>query len=215
MPHLEVDGISLSSGDIQGNGEFKPFKIDIKLLNTGKGVAAINDARLVIQKFVTVPLCNSQGDFVSTGTYHTNMPTDAKPGQVINVAVSQLVQPNGGDRFDVLLRTPLLQGRAKFNAYLYRVHLYLIYNVHANPLDVGEILVDLPFPPAAGEYYLNSYFLTHPQLIRNTVYAAGLPEYKRCAVKNSRALRSILSSRAMRPASLTGVLPQLRYAFDW
>src|SRR5215472_5744003 len=46
MPHLEVDGISLSSGDIQGNGGFKPFKIDIKLLNTGKGVAAINDARL-------------------------------------------------------------------------------------------------------------------------------------------------------------------------
>jgi hypothetical protein len=100
LPHLEVDGVSLTSQASSGSA---PFKIDIKLLNTGKGLAAINDARLVIQKFVVLPMCGSQGEFGPTGTYPHSMPTNPKPGQVVNIPVSQLVSPNGADRFDLLL----------------------------------------------------------------------------------------------------------------
>jgi hypothetical protein len=205
--------VSFTSADLQANGSIlTPFKIDIKLLNTGSGVAAINDARLIIDKFVVLPKCASQGDFGSTGTYSSNMPINPKPGHVVDVPISQLVPPNGADRFDLLLHAPLVQSTTGANVYLYRVHLYLTYNVRAKPpLDVGEVLVDLPVTPNAGEYYWDSYFSTHPEVVAGAVYGPAIPEYKRCVINNSHALYSILSLPAMRPTELAGILSQLRY----
>ena len=213
-PHLEVDGVNVTSSNTQVKGSdltLIPFKVDIKVLNTGKGVAAINDAKLVIQSFVKFPLCASQGSFSPTGEYRSNMPTNAKPGQVVNVPISQLVQPNGADRFLLLLRVPLPKGSDAANIYVYRAHLYLTYNVHTKPLNAGEVLVDLPVWPVAGEYYWNSYYATHPQAILGAIYKPDIPKYKSCAMNNSRALRSILSQPAIRPAQLAAILPQLRY----
>lgn len=65
-PQLEVDAVSLTPADLQVNGndeKLTPFTIDIKLLNTGTGPALINDARLVIEKFVALPRCAGQGYF--------------------------------------------------------------------------------------------------------------------------------------------------------
>ena len=209
-PQLEVDRVSLTAADRQ-TGKLTPFKIDIKLLNNGNGVAAINDARLIIQKFVVLPQCASQGNFESTGTYSSNMPINPKPGQAIDIPISQIVPPNGADRFDLLLHSPLVEVRGAPNAYLYRVHLYLTYNVRAKPLDVGEVLVNLPLMPDAGEYYWDSYYAAHPEIITRAVDGSAIPEYKRCAINNSYALRSMLSLPAMRPAQLAEILPQLRY----
>lgn len=216
-PHLEVDGVSLidPAAPAKFTGPpFTPFKIDVKLLNTGQGLAIINSAKLIIQKFVLLPLCNSQGSFGSTGAYRANMPVNARPGQVVNIPVSQLVKPNGADRFDLLLRTSLLQGNAKFNIYLYRVHLFLLYNVHAEPLDVGEVLVNLPIAPDGGEYYWNSYYSAHPQGVKADVGASYMPQYKRCVVTNSYALHSILSLPARKSPELSAILPTLRYQTD-
>jgi hypothetical protein len=216
-PHLEVDGVSLTDpgAPVKFTGPpFTPFKVDIKLLNTGKGLAIINSVRLIIQEFVLLPLCNSQGSFGSTGAYRANMPINARPGQVVNIPVSQLVEPNGADRFDLLLRTPLLQGNAKFNIYLYRVRLFLLYNVHTKPLDVGEVLVDLPVAPDGGEYYWNSYYSAHPQGVKANVTAGYMPQYKKCVVTNSHALHSILSLSARQSPELATILPTLRYRTD-
>jgi transposase len=215
-PQLEVDGVSLTSANTQvsGNGiglNFTPYKIDIKLLNTGNGVAVINDARLIIQKFAVLPLCASQGYLGSSHTYSGDMPINPKPGQTVDVPLSQKIQPNDADRFDLLLNIPLPHGKVSGNIYLYRVHLSLAYNANIKPLDVGEVVVDLPQPPDAGEYYWDSYYAAHPQIISGFVYAPAIPEYKRCVINNSYALRSILSSPSMRPAELSAVLPQLRY----
>jgi hypothetical protein len=139
------------------------------------------------------------------------MPTNPSPGQVVNIPISQLVQANGADRFDLQLRVPILQGSARYNAYLYQVHLYLTYNVNTKPLDLGVLLVDLPLPPSAGEYYWDSYDSTHPQVIAGMVYTPDMPRYKKCVINNSYALRSLLSSSAKRPAALATILPQLRY----
>ena len=216
-PHLEVDGVSLTDPGAPAKftgPPFTPFKVDIKLLNTGKGLAIINSAKLIIQTFVLLPLCNSQGSFGSTGTYRANMPIDARPGQVVSVPVSQLVKPNGADRFDLLLRTPLLGGNAKFNVYLYRVRLFLLYNVHTRPLDVGEVLVDLPVAPDGGEYYWNSYYTAHPQGVKIDVGASYMPQYKKCVIANSYALHSILSLSARQSSELAAILPTLRYRTD-
>jgi hypothetical protein len=212
-PQLEVDEVTLTAARYQGR-TFAPFKIDIKLLNMGNEVAAINDAQMVIQKFVVLPQCASQGGFGPTGTYSTNMPTDPRPGQVVDIPISQLVPSNGADRFDLLLRAPLVNGPEGPNVYLYRVHLYLTYNVHTKPLDVGEVLVDLPLAPDAGEYFWNSYYAANPGIILGAVYGSNIPEYKRCVISNSYALRSILSLPSLRPAELTAILPQLRYSLS-
>jgi len=209
-PQLEVDGVSLTSASYQ-IPILPPFKIDIKLLNNGNGVAAINGARLIIEKFAVLPQCASQGDFESTGTYSSNMPINPDPGQVVDIPISQLVPPNGADRFDLLLHAPLVKGEWGPTVYLYRVHLYLTYNVHTKPLDVGEMLIDLPLTPDAGEYYWDSYYAAHPEIISGAVYGPDIPEYKRCVINNSYALRSMLSFPAMRPAELATILPQLRY----
>ena len=171
----------------------------------------INNARLIIQKFIVLPQCQAQGNFGSTGTYHANMPINPKPGQVVNISISQLVQSNGADRFDLLLHAPLVPGSMGPNVYLYRVHLYLTYNIRTKPLDVGEMLVDLPVPPGGGEYYWDSWSSTHPQVISSIVSPSDIPKYKRCAIKNSHSLHSILSFPAMRPAHLAAILSQLRY----
>jgi hypothetical protein len=212
VPHLEVDGVSLTSGDFNRADKVLPFKIDIKLLNTGNGVAAINDARLVIQKFAVIPQCASQGNFGSTGTYSSNMPISPKPGQVVDIPISQVVPSNGADRFDLLLYAPVVKGTWGPNVYLYRVHLYLTYNVHTKPLDVGEVLVNLPIIPSGGEYYWDSNHAAHPEFISGVVYAPDIPEYKRCVINNSNTLRSILSLSAMRPVPIAAILPQLRYS---
>jgi hypothetical protein len=210
-PQLVIDAISLRSAVDQGN-KVTPFKIDIKLLNNGSGVAAINDARLIIDKFVMLPQCASQGEFTSTGSYSSNMPTNPKPGQVVDIPISQLVPPDGADRFDLLLSAPIVNDSfGGPDIYLYRVHLYLTYNVHTKSLDAGEVLVDLPVTPVPGQYYWNSYYAANPGIITGAVYGADIPEYKRCVISNSYALRSILSLPAMRPAELASVVSQLRY----
>lgn len=210
-PSLEVDGVSLSPPAFENKGGLGPFKIDIKLLNTGTQLAAINDARLIIQQSAVVPICNSQGEFNPTGTYKSNMPRDPVPGQVIDIPVSQLVPAGGADRFDLLLSTRLPRGHGEADVHLYRIHIYLNYNVHANPVDVGEVLVDFPFAPDGGEYYLSHYYVAHPQIIKNTVYAAGLAQYKKCVVKNSHTLHYILSLPAKRTSQMAAIPSQLAY----
>jgi hypothetical protein len=213
-PHVEVDHVSLTPAiaKTSPNGViFGPFKIDIKLLNTGAQLAAINSARLIIQKSVVLPQCASQGNFTATGAYRANMPTDPSPGQVVSISVSQLVQPGGADRFDLLLQTRLLRNSLGYSVHLYRIHIYLTYNVGTKPLDIGEVLVYFPFAPGSGEYYWSRYYAARPQLVNNTVGAGFVPRYKRCAIKNSYALHSILPLPAMRTSELASIPAQLAY----
>src|SRR5690349_6341482 len=95
-----------------------------------KGWAVINDARLIIQKFVELPAHDSPGGLVNrkvSGQYAHR----CKPGGGCNARIGRLVPPNGADLLDVLLRAHLPPDAAKLNAHLHRVHLYLTFNVHA------------------------------------------------------------------------------------
>ena len=139
------------------------------------------------------------------------MPTSPKPGQAVNVALSQEVQADGADRFDLQLRTPLPKRGGISEVYLYRIHVYLTYNVATKPLDLGEVLADLPVAPDAGEYYWTKDYAAHPQDILGAVYGPDVPRYKKCAIGNSRTLHSILTLPSKRPAELAEILPQLAY----
>jgi len=213
-PSLEVDQVSLSPGGVtfphEGLPIAAPFKIDIKLLNTGSQLAAINDARLVIQQVVKIPQCATQGGFGSTGSYSSNMPIDPRPGTIVTIPVSQLVNPNGADRFDLRLRAPITQPGGLVTIYLYRVHAYLDYNIGASPVDLGEILVDLPYDPLNGDaYFWTHLFATHPGYFRFTGKYA--PEIERCLIRNSRALNSILSMPGKRTTMISKIPPLLAF----
>lgn len=214
-PHLQVDSIALAPARLGGSSstQLLPFKIDVKLLNTGSQLAVINSAKIVIQKFAVLPICASQGDLMTTGTYVSNMPTNPSPGQVVNIRVSQVVPSNGADRFDLLLHLRPLPGQhARANVYMYRLHIFLTYNVSTNPIDAGEVLAVLPFTPDAGEYYWTQYYERHPQIVRNTVYPGGLSQYKKCVLRNTYALHSILLLPAMRTPQIAAIKPQLAYS---
>ena len=212
-PALEVDAVSISPGQVvipqAGLGAITPFKIDIKLLNTGTQLAVINDARLVIQKFVKVPQCAAQGDFGSTGHYRSNMPTDPRPGTVIRIPISQLVKPDGADRFDLLLHAPVLSG-SPGTTYLYRIRVYLDYNIKASAIDVGEILIGLPFYPDSGDgYFWTRDFAAHPNYFNFEGKAA--PGIERCLIRNSHTLNSILSLSGKRTAAMLAIPAQLSF----
>lgn len=209
-PALQVDQVSLSPGDVK-LFRVTPFTIDIKLLNTGTQVAAINDARLVIQQLVAIPECAAQGGyFAPTGSYRSNMPTDPRPGKVIKIPVSQLVDPGGADRFDLILQAPVTRG-GLVTIYLYRVHVYLDYNVGASPVDIGEILVDLPLDPRDGlAYFWTHAFAADPGFFNYLGNFA--PVLDRCLIRNSRALQSILMLPGKRTAMISEIQPCWHFA---
>jgi hypothetical protein len=211
-PRLEVDRVTLTAASTQLNGNsltITPFKVDMTLLNTGSGVAVINDARLVIDQFVKLPLCAAQGYLDTSHAYIGTMPVDVKPRQVINIPLSEEIAANAADRFDLILGLPRKQ--LSSTVYLYRVQLYLTYNVNTGPIDVGNLLINLPVLPAAGEYYWDSYYSTQPGIISGMVATPYIPEYKRCVINNTHALYSVLSLPSFRPTTLAAILPALRF----
>ncbi len=217
-PSLTVDEVSLSPAAVKSEPNHSlpqviPFKIDIKLLNTGTQLAAINDARLVVQQFVKIPQCSTQGGFGITGSYRSNMPTDPRPGTVIKIPVSQLVNPDGADRFDLLLRSPVPENGLLVTIYLYRIHVYLDYNTGARPVDIGEILVDLPYDPYSGAaYFWTHYFASHPRYFTlNFMGKKYAPEIEKCLIRNSRVLHPILTLPAKRTALVSIIPRQLAY----
>jgi hypothetical protein len=208
---LELDKVSLTAAGTapSGNGmKITPYKIDITLVNTGSGVAVINDARLVVERFVTLPICAAQGYLETSHSYDGTMPADPKPGEVVNVPLSQKIASNDADRFDLLLGLP--HNKLSYDVYLYRVQLYLTYN-NDKPLDVGDLLINLPELPAAGEYYWNSYYSANPQTITGSVYAPDIPEYEKCVINNTHSLYSMLSLPSLQPTALAAIMPTLRF----
>jgi hypothetical protein len=211
-PHLEVDQVSLAySGWPRVTGwppVPKPFEIDIRLLNTGTQVAAINSARLVMQQFASLPECMGQGGFAPSGAYSANLPDHASAGRAINIPVSQLVPAGGADRFDLLLRSQL-PGNMMADLYLFRFHLYLSYN-KGHQVDLGEMVISFPGPPAVGQYFWSRTVLTNSGLHEELVQL-GRAAIEKCDISNSRTLHSILALPGARPAELSAIPPQLAY----
>lgn len=211
-PKLVVDQIGLTAQGWHDTGTTetpRPFKIDVKLLNIGNQIAAINSAQLVMQQSVVLPQCAGLSGYNSTGDYPVNLPPDPRPGEIVSVPVSQLVPPNGADRFELLLSTKMTPGRLD-SKYLYRFHLYLTYNEKNARLDLGEVIIDYPYPPDEGEYYWSKSLAADPSQF-NVLTDGYSAEAKACDIKNSRALRSILSRPGARSGDLAQILPKLSY----
>jgi hypothetical protein len=205
-PRLEVDAISLSYGSPK---QATPLDIDIKLLNAGRHLAAINSVGLVIQKAITLPVCTAQGDFPSTGTYPANVPAILSPGRSVNIPVSQLVPPDGADRFDVVLRSQMPESG---DIYLYLARMYLTYNTGTDPLSIGQVVIALPAAPGAGGYFWSTYWAAH--VAEFVTLTDGKPGAEACDIRNSHSLHSLhslLSLSVAQPTQFAAITSQLAY----
>ena len=210
-PDLTVDQVGFSYGTWTDPIP-QPFKIDIKLLNTGGQLAVINSARLVIQKVATLQVCACQGDLPSTGTYPASLPIKPMPSRIVTIPISQVVPANGADRFNLLLRAGRLPA-APANIYLYRFHLYLTYNSDNKQLDVGEIVMSYPVAPADGQYFWSKRWAADPHLtdIMMSHNKQAEAAFRKCNINDSHTLHSVLSLPGMRPAELIAIPSQLAY----
>jgi hypothetical protein len=212
VPHVELDRLSVSPGRIpsprQIDGKLGPFSINIELINAGTQIAVVNDAKIVIERFVKLPDCAAQGAFPTTGSYGAFMPIKPRRGEVIYVPVSQLAPSNGADRFNIFLRLPGRSEHGSGTIYMYLIKVYVNYGTPNKLSDVGNVLVDLPFDPtSAGAYFWTKYFAAHPGYFGfEGRLAYGI---ERCLVRNSRILHSILSVSAMRTHGLSIIPSEL------
>lgn len=209
-PHLVVDQVSLSLNLTPATSSGAPlFTVDVRLLNTGEQIAAINSATLTIDNFTTIPMCYGQGAFLPTGFYHATLPKNPSPGEAVTVPVDQTVEANGADRFQLLLTGPIPSPKENQAISLYRVHLRLNYNAHTAPLDLGEILVDYPGFLSAGEYYWNKYLSTDPSSIS---WVPDPTQVKSCDIQNSHTLHAFLAKPAMRTSEIAPIAADLAYS---
>jgi hypothetical protein len=209
QPDLQVDQVTLTPSAV-ASGFITPFKVDIKLLNDGTQLAAINNARLVIQQFAVIPQCASQGGFVSTGSYAADMPTSPRQGSVVNIAISQLVDAGGADRFDLLLQTPI-KSDPLGKIYLYRINVSLQYNSDENPINVGEVLITLPLGLAEGDGYFWTHDIASSSAGLLSEYGPEFPSLKRCLIANSRSINAILSQPGVRTPDIAALRSNLAY----
>ena len=215
QPDLQVDQVALVSAAVasssDGSRTITPFTIDIKLLNPGTQLVAINSARLVIQRFAVIPQCASQGGFASTGSYPANMPASPRPGSAVSIRISQLVEAGGADRFDLRLQAPIKNGDALGQVYLYRIDVSLQYDSDDRSIDVGEVLVTLPLQLTDGNGYFWSHELASQQSALLSQYGPGSSAVKRCLIANSHTINSILSLPAKRTAGVAALRSELAY----
>jgi hypothetical protein len=211
-PQLEVDQVSVSPGTItigahSDHAAEVPVRIDIRILNSGKQIAAINSAQITIQQFVSITPCASQGAFPSTGSYRLALPLHPRLGEVLSVPVSQLVPADGADRFDLLLRGV---SNGMGTVYLYRVRVSVHYDSKTKPVNLGEVLVSVPFDPTSADaYFWTQFYAHHPNFFNfNGAAAAGI---ERCLIRNSRALRPILSLPAVRSRLVSRIPSELSF----
>jgi hypothetical protein len=172
-----------------------PFKIDIELRNTGHQLAVITSLQLVVQRFVRLPICFSQGNLPATADVHTNMPVKEAAGRIITIPVHQQVGPGRADRFIASLRVPL---NSRETLYLYRMRLSLSYDSASTPtVGIGEAIIALPVAPN------NQYFWTRQDAAdhgsRMSFMGSQAPKIRSCMIANSQHLRNLLALPGEKP----------------
>ena len=199
-PRLEVDSVTVTS-----SASALKSTVDFKMRNTGNQLAIITGVRLSILQFAKLTHCESQGALTSTGTYRANMPESPRPGARVNIPVSQQVGPDSAEEFKIELRIPRDMSAA---IYFYRVHLDLLYDNAATPVDAGEAFISLPFAPN-GEYYWTPKDAAVPDPFPFT--GLGAPGISRCMINNSKTLRALLSLGGARSGQVRAIPPQLSF----
>lgn len=197
-PRLEVDAVTVRP---QGGAEL----VTVKMRNTGDQMAIIKSAQLAVQQSAVLPICQSQGYLSSSHTYGIVLPAAPRPGTVLSRDVSQQEPKDSADRFAFRLGLP---AGPKKGISVYSLKLTLAYDNARAPLYAGTLLVSLPSEPDSQFVWTKPDEATH---LAGQGTASQVATWSRCMVANSKAIQSMLQSRAVRSAGLTALTSKIAY----
>lgn len=133
--------------------------LDIKLRNVGDQVAVIKSLTFEVRRFAKLQHCLSEGDLQVSSRYGVLMPTHPDTGDRIRVPISQELEPNTADRFQVKFRLPS-SAYVDESLYFYVLRTRMTHDSGSDDrVDVGDIIVTLPFPGSQSDGF-SEYFLT-------------------------------------------------------
>lgn len=144
--NLSVDSTTLTScantPRCHTHSGLGPEIADIKIRNSGNGIADITQAHVKVQQIMRLgKLSFPNGAIVPLdGTYKVALPFQS--GQSVSGKLNEMVNPNAIARFDLSFVPPHLAARIN----LYRVSISLVYNGIATMTPI-EMLVSVPRDP--------------------------------------------------------------------
>jgi hypothetical protein len=192
-----------------GKGPHPKPHLEVILHNIGGTRAVVDGASVVVKAVSPVQRCASQDDLPLSDVYGAILPHHASPRPIV-VPLHDQVGPDGVDRFEILLSTPLSKPNPA-TYFLFRVELKLLNDSPEASLPAGTALVSLPEVPDQGEYFWNHQtigllkgFETEGLTARG-LWAGAMP----CWQGNTKILRQALNPPAVRSPEVASIANEL------
>ncbi|WP_433476498.1 hypothetical protein ACQPZP_05275 [Spirillospora sp. CA-142024] len=192
--------------DTPKDADSRPVSLDIKLHNTGTRRSIIKRAVLSIHKFTMFKECAGQGGGLGvSATYGLNMPVRPKPGQKVEVPLSQQLGPDEADRFKIELNLPQssawIENPDQGKLFVYQVGVTLIRDTNSKAVNLGDAVVALPITITVHE---QQFFLTKENAeIHYYDWLSGGPEagagIRQCLRANNVTLRQYMTAAGAKP----------------
>lgn len=122
-----------------------PQFIDVTLRNSGSLVSVVKRASLRVVDFGFLEICEAGGGLEPSEEYNVVLPPRPQIGDVVEVKVSQEIPPNDTDRFTFQLSVP--PNDMQLGTYLYQLEIAFLHDTESVPVQVGTVLVSVPYLP--------------------------------------------------------------------
>lgn len=206
---LEV--VDLSVREVEGPYEHRS-RLEVTLHNEGGRLVVIDGAQVEVRQVRAVRSCFAQASLPVSNRYGALLPTDAEPGDSIEVPLHQQVGADAADRFRIVLGADAGTDDELTATYLFDLEVSLLNDGPRSPLPLGRVLVMLPSIPRSGQYYwtettaetINRAFRPDDELLRY-FERKSLP----CWHANTAILRRLLAAHALRSDQLDEIADTL------
>jgi hypothetical protein len=184
-----------------------PAELDIKVQNFGTARVVAKRAKLSVQDFLRVGKCGSEGETEVTGVYDVRVPVMMSRGDSLQFQLNQDEAPDEVDRFLIKLQQP---ASTVAGVSLYRLNLTIETNGTPADVDMGVLIIALPFVPDMhdNEDYWNPELASGQSDLSFLGPERG--EVENCLHANSANMRKFLSLPGSRSPDLSALPAYLR-----
>jgi hypothetical protein len=197
---------SSTGGDAQLNST-KP-SIELKIHNVGNQTADVTRARITVANALRIRPCFTAGGSPLSATYQTVLPTTV--GQSIDSVINEQVKPDQIDRFRIVFDLPLsAYGSAGLDHWLIRVHIQLLHDASATPVDAGYVILSFSGAPEANDpaMWWTKSLVAKPGYA--TLVKAWGAANIRCTIDQTPPVERFLAQSGRRSQELVDFAPQL------
>jgi hypothetical protein len=206
-PRLELDAVQVTP-KMSERHDLLSFsdQVYFSLRNTGSRLAIITGLKLQVQQFVQIPECFSSGSLATTGWSTVGLPANPSPGEAVTVPVSQQMEPDSADKFEVSIHVP----KTALGIHFYRLRAWIIYDKQV-ALKAGYLLTSLPVEPQDGGYYWTRMDQADPGRLKP--FTSNLQSLSHCLIDNSKRLHAILALPGNRSTGLASLPASLAFRY--